>query len=622
MYFTYGMHWCANVVCRRDGHGSAVLLRGAEVIEGLAVARARGRPGAADRDLARGPARLTRALGLGRSENGLDLLDPRSPVRLLGGPPREGDTLPRTSREPAGEPPTVATGPRVGVGGAAAQTPWRFWLVGEPTKFRRTGRGSNVGAHPLVRQARAARPPTEKEPAVTADHILDELRWRGLVALSTDEVALRAALSAGPVTFYCGFDPTAPSLHMGNLVQLLTMRRLQDAGHRPLALVGGSTGLIGDPKATAERTLHDKQTVAAWVEGLREQVSRFLSAEGDNAVVVVNNLDWTEPMSALDFLRDVGKHYRVNKMVTKEAVAARLQSSEGISYTEFSYQILQGLDYLELYRRYGCVLQTGGSDQWGNLTSGTDLIRLVEGRAVHLLATPLVTKADGTKYGKTESGTVWLDAAMTSPYAFFQFWLNAEDATVGKLLRIFTFRSRAAIEELEESVRADARARRAQRALAHDVTALVHGAGEAERAELASRALFGHDNLSAVPVATLAAALAEAPGVALPATEDLPPWVDLFVDAKLVPSGPPPGGRWRRVARTRTTVAWTGASVRVSTTCCTGATSCCAAGGEPSPVSRCCADDARPAAARAARRLGPGVWAVTVNRLARAASVG
>jgi tyrosyl-tRNA synthetase len=347
--------------------------------------------------------------------------------------------------------------------------------------------------------------------------IVDELRWRGLVALSTDEEALRAALAEGPVTFYCGFDPTAPSLHMGNLVQLLTMRRLQDAGHRPLALVGGSTGLIGDPKPTAERALNSKETVAAWVERLREQVGRFLVFEGGDPATmatIVNNLDWTAPMSALDFLRDVGKHYRVNTMIRKDAVADRLSSQEGISYTEFSYQILQGLDFLELYRRYGCTLQTGGSDQWGNLTSGVDLIHRAEGAAVHVLATPLVTKADGTKYGKTEGGSVWLDAEMTSPYAFFQFWLNAEDAIVGTLLRVFTFRSREEIEALEESARERPHLREAQRALAQDVTTLVHGAAAAERVETAARALFGRGEvgeLAGLDGATLRDATAELP---------------------------------------------------------------------------------------------------------------
>jgi tyrosyl-tRNA synthetase len=351
---------------------------------------------------------------------------------------------------------------------------------------------------------------------VTGD-IVDELRWRGLIALSTDEAALRAALAAGPVTYYCGFDPTAPSLHMGNLVQLLTMRRLQDAGHRPIALVGGSTGLIGDPKPTAERTLNSRETVAAWVEKQRLQVGRYLSFEGANAATIVNNLDWTAPMSALDFLRDIGKHYRVNTMIRKDAVADRLNSQEGISYTEFSYQILQGLDFLELYRRYGCVLQTGGSDQWGNLTSGVDLIHRAEGAAVHVLATPLVTKADGTKYGKTEGGTVWLDPQMTSPYAFFQFWLNAEDAIVGNLLRVFTFRPREEIEALEASARETPHLREAQRALARDVTTLVHGAETAQRVEAASRALFGRPDgseLAGLDAATLRDAIAELPQAA------------------------------------------------------------------------------------------------------------
>jgi tyrosyl-tRNA synthetase len=344
--------------------------------------------------------------------------------------------------------------------------------------------------------------------------IVDELRWRGLVALSTDEEALRAALAAGPVTFYCGFDPTAPSLHFGHLVQLLTMRRLQDAGHFPLALVGGSTGLIGDPRPTAERVLNSKEQVAEWVDRLREQVGRFLVFDGPNAARIVNNLDWTAPMSALDFLRDVGKHYRVNTMIRKDAVADRLNSQEGISYTEFSYQILQGLDFLELYRRYGCTLQTGGSDQWGNLTSGIDLIHRVEGVSAHVLATPLMTKSDGTKYGKTEGGAIWLDADMTSPYAFYQFWLNAEDATVGSLLRVFTFRSHEEIEALEESARERPQLREAQRALALEVTALVHGAAAAERVELASRALFGRGedvDLHGLDAPTLADATAELP---------------------------------------------------------------------------------------------------------------
>lgn len=363
--------------------------------------------------------------------------------------------------------------------------------------------------------------------------ILDELHWRGLVAQSTDETALREALAAGPVTYYCGFDPTAPSLHMGNLVQLLTMRRLQDAGHRPIALVGGSTGLIGDPKPTAERTLNARETVASWVENLREQVSRFLLADGENGVQVVNNLDWTAPMSAIDLLRDIGKHFRVNAMLRKDAVAARLESQEGISYTEFSYQILQGLDFLELFRTRGCTLQTGGIDQWGNLTAGSDLVHRAEGASVHLLATPLITKADGTKYGKTEGGTVWLDPTMTSPYAFYQFWVNAEDSQVGQLLRVFTFRSREQIEQLEGATAERPAAREAQRALAVDVTTLVHGEKATEQAVAASQALFGRGDLAGLDADTVRDATAELPCAVFPLGAAV---VDLLVDAGLVPS--------------------------------------------------------------------------------------
>lgn len=295
--------------------------------------------------------------------------------------------------------------------------------------------------------------------------IVDELKWRGLIALSTDEDALRKAFADGPVTFYCGFDPTAPSLHLGNLVQILTMRRIQRAGHRPLGLVGGATGLIGDPKPNSERTLNSPEVVAEWVERLRAQIAPLLDFEGPNAAVMVNNLDWTQGMSAIEFLRDMGKHFRVNKMIAKEAVSRRLNSDAGISYTEFSYQILQGMDFLELYRRFGCTLQTGGSDQWGNLTSGTDLIHRVEPEAVvHALGTPLITKADGTKFGKTESGTVWLDPEMTTPYAFYQFWLNADDRDVSKFLRIFSFRSHEEIEDLERQTEERPQARAAQRA--------------------------------------------------------------------------------------------------------------------------------------------------------------
>jgi tyrosyl-tRNA synthetase len=341
-------------------------------------------------------------------------------------------------------------------------------------------------------------------------HVLDELNWRGLVALSTDAEALKNVLSQ-PITFYCGFDPTAPSLHLGNLVQLLTMRRLQLAGHHPLALVGGATGLIGDPKPTAERTLNDRQTVASWVEKLADQNRKFLSFEGENKATMVNNLDWTSQYSAIDFLRDIGKHYRVGKMLAKDAVSARLNSENGISYTEFSYQILQGLDFLELYKRHGCVLQTGGSDQWGNLTSGADLIHRVEGKSVHLIATPLITNADGKKFGKSEGNAVWLDKDLTSAYAMYQFWLNTDDADVVDRLKVFTFLTRSQIEEYAQEVSAEPYKRAAQRRLALEVTELVHSEKEALAAEAASQALFGQGELTDLDPETLRTALSELP---------------------------------------------------------------------------------------------------------------
>lgn len=342
-------------------------------------------------------------------------------------------------------------------------------------------------------------------------HILDELKWRGLVALSTDEDALRKELSENSITYYCGFDPTAPSLHLGNLVQLLTMRRLQLAGHNPLALVGGATGLIGDPKPNAERTLNDKETVSNWVNRLADQTKRFLDYQGPNPARLVNNLDWTQNYSALDFLRDVGKHYRVGKMLSKDAVSARLNSDSGISYTEFSYQILQGLDFLELNRRYNCVLQTGGSDQWGNLTSGTDLIHRVEGTSVHLIATPLITNSDGKKFGKSEGNAIWLDVELTSPYAMYQFWLNADDADVIDRLKVFTFLTRAEIEEYQQKVETEPFKREAQRRLALEVTELVHSQAEAIAAQEASQALFGAGDVRLLDAGTLRSALNELP---------------------------------------------------------------------------------------------------------------
>ncbi|MBG6056330.1 tyrosyl-tRNA synthetase [Salinibacterium sp. CAN_S4] len=363
--------------------------------------------------------------------------------------------------------------------------------------------------------------------------VWEEITWRGLVHVSTNADELKSLLAGPPITYYCGFDPTAASLHLGNLVQLLLLRRLQLAGHRPLGLVGGSTGLIGDPRPTAERTLNDEATVAEWVGYLQGQVSKFLSFDGDNAARLVNNLDWTSPLSAIDFLRDVGKFFRVGTMLKKDAVSARLNSDAGISYTEFSYQILQGMDFLELYRSYDCVLQTGGSDQWGNLTSGTDLIHKAEGASAHAIGTPLITNSDGTKFGKSEGNAVWLDPAMTSPYAFYQFWLNTDDADVVQRLKIFTFLSRDQIDALEVAVSDAPFRREAQKTLAFEVTSLVHGTAATEAAIAASAALFGQGELAALDEHTLAAALRELPHVDATADSTI---VQLLVDTELVSS--------------------------------------------------------------------------------------
>jgi tyrosyl-tRNA synthetase len=374
--------------------------------------------------------------------------------------------------------------------------------------------------------------------------IIDELSWRGLIALSTDLDELRKALDAGPVTLYGGFDPTAPGLHIGNLVLLLTMRRFQLAGHRPIALVGGATGLIGDPSGkSAERVLNPREVVAGWVERIRGEVSRFLDfSPGPAGALVVSNLDWTEPLSALEFLRDIGKHFPVNQMLSRESVRARLEAG-GISYTEFSYQILQANDFLELYRREGTTLQLGGSDQWGNLVSGVDLIRRVEGATAHALSTPLITKPDGTKYGKTEGGAIWISPDLMSPYAFYQFWLNRADEEVPGLLRVFSFRSRGEIEALELETRDKPAARIGQRALAEEMTTLVHGADETAKAVAASRALFGQGDLAELDEATLAAAVAEIPLHRVSAQDAMawnvgegPTVADLMADAGIVPS--------------------------------------------------------------------------------------
>jgi tyrosyl-tRNA synthetase len=364
--------------------------------------------------------------------------------------------------------------------------------------------------------------------------VLSELKWRGLVAHSTDEAALAGHLASGPVTFYVGFDPTAPSLHFGNLVQLMVARALQRAGHDPLILVGGSTGLIGDPKESGERVLNTKETVAGWVDSIRRQVEKFLDFSGSNPARVVNNLDWTGPMPVLDFLRDIGKHFPVNRMLARDVVRNRLE--EGISYTEFSYVLLQAMDYLELFRAYGCTLQFGGSDQWGNITAGVELVRRVAGARVHATATPLLTKADGTKFGKTETGTIWLDPMMTSPYTFHQYFLNTEDEKVIEYLKVFSERSRTEIEELERQTRERPELRAAQRVLADDVTALVHSPAERDAAVVAAAALFGRSELADLSESVLAGVVAEVGGTQIPRDTGMPTVADALQQSGVVPS--------------------------------------------------------------------------------------
>lgn len=363
--------------------------------------------------------------------------------------------------------------------------------------------------------------------------VLDELAWRDLVVQTTGREALGSALADGPISLYCGFDPTAASLHVGHLTQILTMRRFQLAGHKPYALVGGATGLIGDPRMSGERMLNDEAIVQGWVETLGGQISRILDDEGEFAVTMVNNLDWIGGMSALSFLRDMGKHFRMGTMLAKDTVARRLQSEEGISYTEFSYQVLQGIDFLELHRRHGVSLQYGGNDQWGNLLAGVDLIHKVEGRDAHALTTPLVTKADGSKFGKSEGGSVWLDAELTSPYAFHQFWLNASDADVVNYLKYFTFRTREDIDELARITAEASHERRAQRALADDLTTLVHGEQATIQATAAAAVLFGRGDVRELDEATLTSIARELPGAELPGSAQL---VDAFVASGIVTS--------------------------------------------------------------------------------------
>ena len=366
--------------------------------------------------------------------------------------------------------------------------------------------------------------------------LLEDLEWRGLIAQSTDRKELEQAL-AKPMSLYLGFDPTAPSLHVGNLVVLLVLRRFQLAGHRPIPLVGGATGLVGDPSGRSEeRSLNDERVVAEWVSKIKKQLEKIIDfSDKKTGAVMANNLDWTKPVSALEFLRDIGKHFSVNQMLAKDSVANRLATA-GISYTEFSYQVLQAFDFLELYRRHECKLQIGGSDQWGNIVAGLDLIRKVEGGAAHALTVPLLAKADGSKFGKTAGGSIWLDPQMTSAYEFFQYWLNSDDADMPKLLKVFSMKSRIEIERLIETVKTNPGAREAHRELARELTTMIHGEQMAQKVELAAKALFGHSDISELDLATLDSALAQLPRTQIAKGEPLPTWVDLLAATGVVDS--------------------------------------------------------------------------------------
>jgi tyrosyl-tRNA synthetase len=366
--------------------------------------------------------------------------------------------------------------------------------------------------------------------------ILDELEWRGLIAQSTDRDPLRRDLAEGVLTLYAGFDPTAPSLHAGNLVPLLTLRRFQQAGARPIVLAGGATGMIGDPREVGERSLNSAETVTGWAERIRGQLERFVEFDDSpTGALIVNNLDWTGPQSVLEFLRDVGKHFSINVMLGRETVKRRL-ATDGLSYTEFSYLLLQSQDYLHLHRRYGCALQVGGSDQWGNILGGVELVRRVEGSAVHALTTPLVTDSEGRKFGKsTGGGSLWLDPELTSPYAWYQYFLNVADADVGRYLRLFTFLPPEEIEELEKSVAERPHLRAGQRRLAEELTTLVHGRRHTEQVIAASAALFGRGDLHDLDAGTLEAALAEVPHATV-RLDERPTVVDLLVATGLAES--------------------------------------------------------------------------------------
>jgi len=366
--------------------------------------------------------------------------------------------------------------------------------------------------------------------------LLDDLEWRGLIAQSTDRKELESAL-AKPISLYLGVDPTAASLHIGNLVVVLVLRRFQLAGHRPIALVGGATGLVGDPSGkNDERTLNEEKLVAEWVSKIRKQVEKILDfKDKDTSAKLVNNLDWTKAVSALELLRDIGKHFSVNQMLAKDSVATRLSSS-GISYTEFSYQVLQAYDYLELYRRDQCKLQIGGSDQWGNIVAGLDLIRKIEGGSAHALTVPLLAKSDGSKFGKTASGAIWLDESMTSAYEFFQFWLNSDDADMPKFLKVFSMKSRAEIEELIEKVKTNPGAREAHRELAREMTAMIHGQVMAKSVEEAAKALFGQAEIGDLDLKTLDSALSQLPKTTIKKGDPYPTWVDLLAATGVVES--------------------------------------------------------------------------------------
>ncbi len=474
-YRSHGIHVCANVVCATDDVAGAVLLRAAAIESGLDVAQGRRGDSVRPAALARGPGNLCSALGITMEDNGIDLFDAKSPIRLMLGEKHDGVVRPARRRQQGGR-------------SALADCGW----PGVPRcRSIAAARGHRL-------PAKATR--CEKIGAVTSTgaSILDELEWRGLIAQSTDRDALAAALAAGPVTVYSGFDPTAPSLHAGHLIPLLTLRRFQQAGHRPIVLAGGATGMIGDPRDIGERTLNNADTVAEWADRIRGQLERFVEFDDSpTGAVVENNLTWTAEMPAIEFLRDVGKHFSVNVMLDRDTVRRRLEG-EGISYTEFSYMLLQANDYVELHQRYGCALQIGGSDQWGNIIAGVRLVRQKTGATVHALTTPLVTDSEGQKFGKsTGGGSLWLDPEMTSPYAWYQYFVNTADADVVRYLRWFTFLSPDELAELEEATAERPHERAGQRRLARELTNLVHGEAATESVEHASQALFGRGELDA-----------------------------------------------------------------------------------------------------------------------------